>query len=393
MFLITSTLFAFALGAILGSFLNVVIYRVPEGLSVVSPPSRCPHCGTGIKWYDNIPILSWAFLLDGKCRACQAPIPARYAIVEALTGALAATLWFDRVAPLLNLNPAWWALPAGALAASFTLYLVFICLLVAIAFIDLDHMIIPHGLSIPGILLGLASPWILGLIWAPELLFGYHWPPISPLVSFVGAAVGGLFVLAIIFIYYVLRGIPGMGGGDVTLMALVGAWLGWPALVFIFFGASVQGLIAAGVARAVGSSFIKDARDVFDEDEQAALDARQAAKRASAAPSTETSIETDEAPADAPLRGAPGQDAPDGAPLDLGDAAGEADAVISVNASSQEAVAGTDAGTDGEVDEQEGYGGMGAIPFGPFIVLSALEYLLLGKLLPESITMASFYFW
>ena len=328
-------------------------------------------------------------MLDGKCRACQAPIPARYAIVEALTGALAATLWFDRVAPLLNLNPAWWALPAGALAASFALYLVFICLLVAIAFIDLDHMIIPHGLSIPGILLGLASPWILGAIWAPELLFRYHWPPISPLVSFIGATVGGLFVLAIILIYYVLRGIPGMGGGDVTLMALVGAWLGWPALVFIFFGASVQGLIAAGVARAVGSSFIKDARDVFDEDEQAALDARRDAKRAVATAPTDAPSETDEASPDAPLRGAPGQDAPDGAPLDLGDAAGQADAVIAVIPEAEEA----EAGTDGEVEQAEDYGGMGAIPFGPFIVLSALEYLLLGKLLPESITMASFYFW
>ena len=362
MFLTSTTIMAFAFGAVVGSFLNVVIYRVPLGLSVVRPASRCPSCQTPIRWYDNIPILSWALLLRAKCRQCKSPISARYALVEALMGVLAALIW-ARYAwePLTRMT-----LPdpslLGALAVPALMYFVFVSFLVVIAFIDLDHLIIPHEISVPGILLGVASPWVLRALYTPRELLG-HWPPLEPAHSLVGMLAGAGLVVSIFVLYFILRGIPGMGGGDVTLMALVGAWLGWPALFFVFMASSLQGLLAAGVGTLTGASFVRDAHDIFEEDERAAREAQAARQATAGQPDTaaDQDAHADHAPAqDATTQDATTQDAP------------QADA---------------QAPTQGEQDGP----GPAAIPFGPFIVLAALEYYLLGPWLPEALSMASLY--
>lgn len=336
MLLTFTTVFAFIFGAIVGSFLNVVIHRVPLGLSVVRPASRCPTCKQEIRWYDNIPIISWSLLLRGKCRGCKSPISARYTLVEALMGVFAAIIWHRyAAAPLANallLEPT----DLLHIGAPFLMYFVFVSFLVVIAFIDLEHMIIPHGISIPGIILGLLSPLLLSTLYDPIQHLA-HWPPVLMSQSIIGMLLGAALIVGIFVLYFAARGIPGMGGGDVTLMALVGAWLGWPALFFVFLASSLQGLLAAVVGMLFGSSFIKDANEIFEED------AREAAAR--------EGIQADAAP-------------------DAAQAAQEAQ--------------------EGTQEEAQGPGPM-AIPFGPFIVLAALEYYFLGPYMPDMISMASFY--
>ena len=201
----------FLLGAVIGSFLNVCIYRIPAGESVVTPRSRCPHCLTTIRWFHNLPIASW-LLLKGRCAYCAAPFSVRYPLVEALTGLLFA-LFFYRFA----FHPA--TLVAWLLAA----------LLVTISFIDLDHQIIPDVISLPGIPLGFlcafALPWVS---WQSSLL---------------GILLGGGILLAIALGYEWLTGQEGMGLGDVKLLAMLGAFLGAAAVLPIIFLASILGTL------------------------------------------------------------------------------------------------------------------------------------------------------
>jgi len=203
-------LFVFVFGLVLGSFLNVVISRLPAGGSIVSPRSRCPACGTPIRWYDNIPVLSF-LLLRGRCRRCAVRIPWRYPLVELLMGGLSVALY------------AKFHLLLGAL------YLPFVAALLAVAFIDLDHRIIPDRISLPGILFGLAASFV------------------TPLVSWQEAALGALFggggLWLVAWGYAALRGHEGMGGGDIKLLAMIGAWLGWPCLPFVVFAGSALGLV------------------------------------------------------------------------------------------------------------------------------------------------------
>jgi leader peptidase (prepilin peptidase)/N-methyltransferase len=202
-------LFIFVLGAVIGSFLNVCICRIPEGRSIVSPPSACPRCGSGIRWYDNIPIVSF-LLLRGKCRACGAAISWRYPMVEALNGTLF-VLFFLRV----GLTP---LLPVLFLLGS---------ALVVITFIDLDHQIIPDRISLPGIPIGFAA----------SLLTGHPgW-----LSSLIGILAGGGSLLIIATLYEKFSGKEAMGGGDVKLLAMLGAFLGWPSVPFIIFIGSLGG--------------------------------------------------------------------------------------------------------------------------------------------------------
>ena len=190
-----------ALGLIFGSFLNVVIGRLPEGLSVVSPGSRCPSCETPIKWYDNIPVLSY-LLLMGKCRKCKTHISIRYPVVELLTMIL-----FLAVRMKFGWN-----------LALFLREWPFILLLVAITFIDLDHRIIPDPLSLGGLVLGLATCWL-------------SQDP-TPLQAVMGAAVGFGSFYALAWVYQVSTGRSGLGGGDIKLLAMLGAFVG-PKGVFI----------------------------------------------------------------------------------------------------------------------------------------------------------------
>ena len=204
-------LFFFVFGSIIGSFLNVCIYRIPAGLSVVTPRSRCPHCATPIAWYHNIPILSW-LLLQGKCAYCSAAVPIRYLLVEALTGALFALFFyrfgFHPVSPVV---------------------LLLIAALVAITFIDLDHQIIPDVISLPGIPIGFLCSFLV--------------PWVSWQESLLGIVLGGGSLLTIALGYEFLTKKEGMGFGDVKLLAMLGAFLGWTAIFPIIFIGSLLGTL------------------------------------------------------------------------------------------------------------------------------------------------------
>jgi len=204
--------FAFAFGACIGSFLNVVIWRLPRGESLVWPGSRCPACQSAIPAWANIPILSY-LLLRGRCRTCRAPISPRYPMVEALTGALFAAL-------LLAHGPSARLLVEWTIAAA----------LVAVIFIDIDHMIIPNWITLPGLVLGLVLS-----IAAPSLGVGF-WDAIGGVVI-----AGGMFWL-IAEVYPRLRGKQGLGFGDVKLIAMLASLLGTSAAIGIIFVGSVIGL-------------------------------------------------------------------------------------------------------------------------------------------------------
>lgn len=204
-----------ALGAIMGSFMNVLIYRMPRGESVIGGRSRCPECKRNIPAYDNIPILSW-ILLRGRCRNCRWKIPARYIAVELISaGAAGGLVWHFGA----SIETLWmWA---------------FIAIMTVITFIDWEHQIIPDPLSIGGVVLG----W-LGAIICLEIDF---------IGSLVGSFVGGATILLIAVVYKSVRKIHGMGGGDVKLMAMIGAFLGWqmvmPVLFIAAFFGSLYGII------------------------------------------------------------------------------------------------------------------------------------------------------
>jgi len=209
---------AFALGAIIGSFLNVVIHRYPLGESIVLPPSHCPHCKTHIRPYDNVPVLSWLWL-GGRCRTCREPISPRYPLVE-LANALLYLALFQRTGLTIGFLP---------LAA-------FVSMLIALIYIDLDIQILPDVIDLPGVVIGLAIGATHIGAWYPDLVLST-----TLLESLAGAAAGAGVLLAIALSYKLVRKIEGMGLGDVKLMAMIGATLGWEALFPLFLLASVTG--------------------------------------------------------------------------------------------------------------------------------------------------------
>lgn len=225
----------FILGAIVGSFLNVCIVRLPKGDSIVSPPSHCPGCKTPIPFYDNIPLLSY-LLLAGRCRFCRARISPRYFVVELLMAALAVALWLR-----------------FGLGVAFFIGFVFVAALLVISFIDLDARIVPDVISLPGIGLGFLVSFVIGW-WSMDPLAIIP----SPLSSFLGILFGGGILLVVAWGYQFLTGKEGMGGGDVKLLAMVGAFLGWPSVPVTLFLASVSGsLVGLGLmaARGVNSKY------------------------------------------------------------------------------------------------------------------------------------------
>jgi len=205
------TLISIILGAIVGSFLNVCISRLPKEESIVRPGSHCPKCKTPIQYYDNIPLLSY-LLLRGKCRYCQASISIQYPIVEAIT-ALSSFFLFITF----------------GVSLSFIYYFSFVAALIAITVIDLYHQIIPDVISLPGIVIGL-----LGSLVIPQITF---WS------SLIGALSGGgsLFLVATVYQWLFKR--EGMGGGDVKLLAMIGAFLGWKAVILTILLSSFIGSI------------------------------------------------------------------------------------------------------------------------------------------------------
>ena len=227
-------------GAMIGSFLNVCICRIPEGKSIVTPGSHCPQCGKAIRWYDNLPVISF-LLLRGRCRHCRRSISVQYPLVEGFT-AILSLLFFMRFGPSLQ----------------YVIYFAFAAALVVVTVIDLYHQIIPNAISLPGIVAGLLASWFLpnpalmdgllrGLVFQAARL-GVNLSNHAALVdALLGIVLGGGSLLLVIHLYYWLRKAEGMGGGDVKLLAMVGAFLGWKAVIVTIIFSSFIGSIV-GVA-------------------------------------------------------------------------------------------------------------------------------------------------
>ncbi len=210
-FHVISYLFIGGMGAVIGSFLNVCIYRLPRSQSIVSPRSRCPSCGTPIAFYDNIPILSY-FFLKGSCRSCHARISPRYPFIECVNAAAYISLWYKYGCNLAVL-----------------FYAVFFSMLLVISMIDLDFRIIPDALSISGVALGFIASFFV--------------KSVTPLQSILGILTGGGFLFLVAVIYEKVAHKEGMGGGDIKLLAMIGAFLGWQALPFVILISSFSGAL------------------------------------------------------------------------------------------------------------------------------------------------------
>lgn len=208
-------IFAFIFGAAIGSFLNVCIFRIPAKESIVKPSSQCPSCHQPIRFYDNIPIISF-IILKARCRDCGEKISWRYPLVELIT-AIFSLLLFIKFGLTLN----------------FFVFFLFTAVLIVITFIDLDHQIIPDILSLPGIpIFFLAAIFIVKVPWHEAL---------------IGLLVGGGVLFAIAFVYEFITKREGMGGGDIKLLAMIGGFFGWKSLIFVLLFSSLAGALV-GVA-------------------------------------------------------------------------------------------------------------------------------------------------
>ena len=240
-------LFAFGLGANIGSFLNVCIYRIPEGLSIVHPGSRCGACGKPIPFYLNIPILAWIFL-RGKAHCCGAPFSIRYPAIEFLTGILFLAAWLLLPAPIALIGFVW------------------ISILIAITFIDLDHMLIPDRFSIGGLGVGLVLsalvPSLHGIFVENALIGSTQ----GFFTALRGALLGSAVILWIMIIAEVILKKEALGFGDVKLMGAIGAFCGWQGAVFALFGGAVLGTIAVFIMHFV--RVIRPKKDTDTEEEE-----------------------------------------------------------------------------------------------------------------------------
>ena len=211
-----------AVGALIGSFLNVVIHRVPREESIAFPASHCTSCGTAIRPYDNIPVISWA-VLRGRCRSCRAPISARYPSVEILTAVLFALTF---------------VLHSG-LTLSLPFDLAFVACIIALVFIDAEHMILPNVITYPGIALALIARVVVPNLYGVASFGGGHGEMPAWLLSLggaiLGALVGGGFLWLVGWLWERVRGVEAMGLGDVKMMFMVGAFLGWPLTMLTIF--------------------------------------------------------------------------------------------------------------------------------------------------------------
>lgn len=214
------SVFAFAMGAIVGSFLNVVIHRYPIEESIVFPPSRCPECRARIRWFDNVPILSYLWL-RGRCRDCRAPISPRYPLVELANG-----LFY--LAIFLHTGP----------TPGFLLIAAFVSMIVVLIYIDAEIQILPDVVDLPGIAVGITIG-ALGL--------GNVYPAITVSSSIVDALIGALagagIIVAVIAAYWLIRRVEGMGQGDIKMLAMIGAGLGWRAVPGVLLLAAVCGTL------------------------------------------------------------------------------------------------------------------------------------------------------
>jgi leader peptidase (prepilin peptidase)/N-methyltransferase len=204
-------------GTMIGSFLNVVILRLPDhNQSIVYPASHCPQCSSPLHWYENIPVISY-LMLRGKCSHCKMPISIQYPVVELTMAFLAAALMYK-----FQLSIA----AAG--------YFLFSAALLVVIVIDIHHQIIPDVISLPGIILG--------------VLFSLVSDTVTWQSSLIGLLAGGGVLYAVAYFYLLLRKVDGMGGGDIKLLAMIGAWLGWQSLPFVIFASSFSGSIVGLIA-------------------------------------------------------------------------------------------------------------------------------------------------
>jgi len=204
--------FALTIGAVVGSFLNVVILRLPtEDESIIFPASRCPKCLQPLKWYDNIPIISF-ILLRKKCRNCHAPISWQYPLVELAMALLSLALVFK-----------------FGFTAALPVYFIFTAALLVVIVIDFYHKIIPDLISLPGVVIGFVCSFIN--------------PAVTWQQSGLGLLIGGGVLYAVAAGYYLFTKREGMGGGDIKLLAMIGAFLGWQSLPFVVFGSSILGAL------------------------------------------------------------------------------------------------------------------------------------------------------
>jgi leader peptidase (prepilin peptidase)/N-methyltransferase len=221
----------FVFGAMIGSFLNVCIARLPKGESIFWPPSHCPKCNEPISFFDNIPIIGF-LVLGGRCRSCRQQISLRYIAVEVLTGFMAAALYFQ----------------FGLGLAFFTAFTL-VAALIVISFIDLDFRIVPDVISLPGIVVG-----VLFSVVAKYFVGDPSETIPSPMSALGGIVAGGGFLFGVAWIYERLTGVDGMGGGDIKLLAMIGAFLGWPSIPFTIFLASLAGsVVGLGIMLATGA--------------------------------------------------------------------------------------------------------------------------------------------
>ncbi|MBN1273102.1 MAG: prepilin peptidase [Candidatus Aminicenantes bacterium] len=211
--MVEKIIFITLFGLVWGSFLNVVIHRLPRGESLVHPPSTCPQCGKRIRSYDNIPVVSF-IILGGRCRFCRARIPATYPLIEVLTPACFLILFFT-----------------FGLSVHFLASCLFTMFLIGLAFIDFFHQILPDVLTLPGLALA--------------LIYAFIRKDMSILQALLGAGVGAGVLLLVYGAYYLLRKKEGLGLGDVVMMLFIGAYLGWLSSLFTIILASFLGTMAA----------------------------------------------------------------------------------------------------------------------------------------------------
>lgn len=221
--------YAFTLGAVVGSFLNVVIHRYPAGESIVSPPSHCPRCSTRIRPWDNIPVVSF-LLLRGRCRSCREPISVRYPLIELSNALFYLAVYYRTGFSIVSL--------LLAITVSLTLVLIYI---------DLDIQILPDVVDIPGIVIGVVIG-SLKLTTSPNLLTLSS----SIVDSLAGAALGAGIILLIALSYKLVRNVDGMGMGDVKMMAMIGAVSGWRPVLPVLLIASCVGAVAGLIVAARG---------------------------------------------------------------------------------------------------------------------------------------------
>ena len=303
----------------LGSFSNVVIYRVPKHMSIAWPPSTCPKCGSRIKPYDNIPVLSW-LILRGKCRKCKNPISIQYPIIEFICAVFGFFLCRQIFEPnLINL------LMDGAFWRLFVLFagqLIFLVGCLALAVIDYQTTEIPPEVALPIAALGIIVAFVLPETWPYLTVLGnIEWKD-----AILGALIGGGMIAAIIGLYYLATKRIGMGGGDIWMMIMVGAFLGWQSLIFVLLAASLQGIIIALAAIALGKKTQQ-------------TETQQGLFRNQVADEVQAEVDKDK------------------------------------NAEKSDESATTDK------DYEDVSTGKLAVPFGPFIALAAIEYVFFGKYL------------